>query len=231
MFQTSSGCFSDESINAERNLPLVSRAKRMGLSDFRQTNQGISLTYLPRVSTVNISQKLNFLSFPVARRVLWPPLSFFNCNHRIKIHHLGKFLKFSWVCFWSLDTIFTNKFTLSHMTSTSRLRQFSLDIQWKLSSDLIKRRVATRAKNVFPEIDQACHLSTFFQKLNFLSFPVARRDLWSSLIFWIAITVSRFISVFEILLSLFSVIFMMILLSLFLCVLFLNYHNEYKENP
>ena len=23
---------------------------------------------------------------------------FFNCNHRIKIHHLGKFLKFSWVC-------------------------------------------------------------------------------------------------------------------------------------
>ena len=94
MFQTSSGCFSDESIYAERNLPLVSRAKRMGLSDFRQTNQGISLTYLPRVSTVNISQKLNFLSFPVARRVLWPPLSFFNCNHRIKIHHLGKFSNF-----------------------------------------------------------------------------------------------------------------------------------------
>ena len=52
----------------------------------------------PSVSIVNISHKLNFLSFPVARRVLWPRLIFFNCNHRMKTHHLGKFLKFSWVC-------------------------------------------------------------------------------------------------------------------------------------
>ena len=68
------------------------------------------------------------------------------------------------------------------------------------------------------------------QKLNFLSFLIARRDLWSSLIFWIAIPVSRFISVFEILLSLLSVMFMMISLSLFLCVLSLSYHNEYNES-
>ena len=34
----------------------------------------------PSVSTVNISQKLNLLSFPVARRVLWLPLIFLS-NH------------------------------------------------------------------------------------------------------------------------------------------------------
>ena len=169
MFQTSSGCFSDESINAERNLPLVSRAKRMGLSDFRQTNQGISLTYLPRVSTVNISQKLNFLSFPVARRVLWPPLSFFNCNHRIKIHHLGKFLKFSWVCFWSLDTISTNKFTLSNMTSTSRLRQFSLDIQWKLLWPNKKTR--RELKMYSQKLTKRVTCQHFFRNWIFYHFP------------------------------------------------------------
>ena len=66
-----------------------------GLLDFRLTNQGISLTYFfKRVNCKHFSET----EFVIISRCSPSSLTsshFFNCNHRIKIYHLGKFLKFS----------------------------------------------------------------------------------------------------------------------------------------